>query len=81
VELPLGYLQRMPPFDDEERRADIARQVGAIPGVKLSTGGLEGWPTFDAAALSTPEGLAAIERVLDTIVTEVRRIDQQGGPR
>jgi hypothetical protein len=78
VELPLGYLQRMPPYDDEERRADIARQVGAIPGVKLSTGGLEGWPTFDAGALIAPEGLAVMERVLATIVSEVRRVDQQG---
>jgi hypothetical protein len=51
IELSLGFLSNRPPFDTDEARRDLLMRMKALPGVRIKTEKLYGWPSFPAARL------------------------------
>src|SRR5579871_703842 len=65
VGISLGGLTNRPPFDHTEKRLELVRRLNEIPGVAISDGMIDRYPTFPLAILSAdPAALPRLQAAL-----------------
>ncbi|MDP9371162.1 MAG: hypothetical protein M3Q65_01625 [Chloroflexota bacterium] len=72
VELQFGQMATKPPYDDLEKRRDLATRLQHVPGVTIPEGRLQARPTFRLAALQDEAALRHFLAVFDEVLREIR---------
>ena len=73
MEIPLGAVKSRRPFEDEAMRSELVQRFRQIPGLQFSTGGLDGYPKFDARLLKDPDALATFLDTVDWAIVLLRQ--------
>jgi hypothetical protein len=60
--LGLGWIGRVPGFEEPENRKEIIERFSAIPGVVLSTENTNGFPSFPISVLQRDDSMEAFKR-------------------
>lgn len=72
IVIQMRWLREHPPFDDPSKRADLLNRLAAIPGLRMTESGVDGFPKFPVASLSSRDELSRFIDTLNWIVGEIR---------
>ncbi|MBL9164633.1 MAG: hypothetical protein JNL18_18035 [Planctomycetaceae bacterium] len=75
IVIQMRWLREHPPFDDPSKRADLLNRLAAIPGLRLTESGVDGFPKFPVASLGNVDEYNRFIETLQWIVTEIRGTD------
>jgi hypothetical protein len=67
IEIQFQHLRVRPPFDDEQVRVELLRQVNEIPGVSIGEEKVSKRPRIGLVQLADPAALEAFKRVLEWV--------------
>lgn len=74
IEVQFQYLKARAPFDDEQTRLHLLRQVNEIPGVSFGSEVITKRPSIPLSLLaSNPEGVEKLKRVIELVEEEAGR--------
>lgn len=74
-QIPFGYMQQRPPFDDRQKREELLQRLNAVPGVSLSPDSVDKrYPKIQYAALSDQAALSQFLEVMDWAVEQVKAL-------
>jgi hypothetical protein len=76
IEIPLQYLRNTPPFDTHRHRLALLEQLNALMPLdqRFTADRADGRPRLPiAAALATPDKLAAFKAIMDRVVADIRQ--------
>ena len=74
IEVQFQYLTARAPFDDEQTRLHLLREVNEIPGVSFGSEVITKRPSIPLSLIaSNPEVLEKLKRVIEWVEEEARR--------
>ncbi len=72
VEIYFQWLRGKPPFDDEEKRAELLERLNRAGGIELPANCIDRRPTFPIEALSSDAAFDAFASAIEWEIAEVR---------
>lgn len=72
IELWLGEMRDIPPFDDRDKRLEIIRWLNLIPGIDISKDKVDGYPRLPLKSLAQPAALEQFLAVYNWVIKEIR---------
>jgi hypothetical protein len=74
LRIRLGVLKWLPPFDADDKRAEVFRRIEKIPGLVATELAREGYPKIPLSQLTDKAAWKQLTDTLDWIVTEIRLV-------
>lgn len=72
--LQLRWLNRLPPFDTDDKRAELFCQIENLPGLVVTELARDGFPKISLSRLTDNSAWDQLTETLDWIVAEIRRV-------
>ena len=68
----LAYLKSSPGFTEDSKRQEIYDRFASLPGIKLSTKNIAGYPAFPILALTAPQAKDAFKKASEWLISSIR---------
>jgi len=79
LEIPLGDLAKVRPFQEQSLRIDLLRRLNTLAGVNLDQSRFSAWPSFHIEVLERGRNLDDFLATADWMLDEVRTANQRVG--
>ena len=77
LRIQLRWLNRLPPFDTDDKRTELFRRIENLPGLVATELARDGFPKISLSSLTDKSAWDRLKETLDWIVAEIRRAQSQ----